>query len=102
MWKNLNYFFPNGALQHLLHLDRMEKEKATLLYIVRFTVEYNGKGVARLCSTILCEPIVRENAASSVGVEKKQFVVHQKKKNTDCPDITKTKGEKIQISDQPI
>ena len=52
--------------------------------------------MARLCSTIFCEFIVRENVASSVGVEKKQFVVHQKKKNTDCAHITKIKDEKIQ------
>ena len=35
--------------------------------------------------------------ASSVSVEKKQFVVHQSKKNSDCADITKIKDEKIQI-----
>ena len=31
------------------------------------------------------------------ALKKKQFVVHQIKKNTDCADITKIKDEKIQI-----
>ena len=30
-------------------------------------------------------------------LKKKQFVVHQSKKNADCADITKIKDEKIQI-----
>ena len=45
----------------------------------------------------LVEPTVQENVASSVSVEKKQFVVHRSKKNSDCANITKIKDEKIQI-----
>ena len=46
---------------------------------------------------ISVEPIVQENVASLVSVEKKHFVVHRRKENSDCADITKVKDEKILI-----
>ena len=74
----------------------MWKEKKSL-FAIEYDLEYNGKGLARLCSTIFCERIMRKNVASSVGVEKKSNLwFTKKKKNTDCADIIKTKDEKIQ------
>ena len=40
---------------------------------------------------------IQENVASWAIVEKKQFVVHRRKKNSDCAHITKIKDEKIPI-----
>ena len=57
-----------------------------------------GPGLKKVSpSHLYCEPIVRENVASLVCVENKHFMVHRKKKNSDCADITKIKDEKIQI-----
>ena len=58
---------------------------------------HNGKGLARLCPTKSVGPTIQENVASSVSVEKKQFVVHRKKENSDCADITKIKDEKLHM-----
>ena len=69
----------NFKIEHFLHLNRVKREKVTLRYIIN--LEYNRKGLACLCSTIFCEPIIQENVASSAGVEKKQFVVHRKKRS---------------------
>ena len=75
----------------------MWKEKKSLSTL-QYDSKYNGKDLVRLCSTISVEPIIQENVASSVDVEKKAiFVVYRKKKekNADCADITKIKDEKI-------
>ena len=39
--------------------------------ILKYDSDYNGKGLARLCLTIFVEPMVQQNVASSVSVEKK-------------------------------
>ena len=72
-------------------------KKKKSLSATEYDSEYNGKGLAHLCSTISVEPIMQENVASSVSVEKKAFVVHRNKKNSDCADISKIKVEKHQI-----
>ena len=79
---------------HFSHLNPVEREKVTLRCIIRFIIQYNEKGQARLCSTIFYKPNIRENVASWVGVEKTQFVIHQKK-NSDYPDIARIKDVKI-------
>ena len=43
--------------------------------------EYDGKGLARLCSTNSVEPIAQENIASSVSVENKAICRSSKQKH---------------------
>ena len=45
----------NFKIGHFLQLNRVEREKVTLLY----DFEYNGKRLARLCSTMSVEPITQ-------------------------------------------
>ena len=74
----------------------MEREKVTLRFIIRFRIQWKRSG--SLVFNDFVEPIIQENVASSVSVEKKNNLSFiEKKKNSDCADITKIKGEKIQI-----
>ena len=49
----------NRKIGHFGHLNHVKREKVTFRY--KYDIEYNGLGLARLCSTISVEPAVREN-----------------------------------------
>ena len=51
----------NFKIGHFLHLNRVEREKVTLRFKIRFRIQW--KGLARLRSTISVEPIIQENVA---------------------------------------
>ena len=73
----------------------MEREKVTLRNIIRYSIQWKRSGLHAFNS--IFEPIVRENVAPSVGVEKKATCrLSKKKKNSNCAGITKIKDKKIQ------
>ena len=73
----------------------MEREKVTLCYVIRFRMQWKMSDL--LVFSDICESIIRENVASSVGVQKKainfSFI---EKKNSNCANTATIKDEKIQ------
>ena len=80
----------NLKIEHLLHLNRMEREKVTLSrYIIRFRIQW--KWSDSLVFNDICEPIIRENVASPGGVEKNKnnLMFIEKKKRIKTEPIFK-------------
>ena len=73
----------NRKIGQFWRLNRVQREKVPFRYysIIGLRIEYDGKGLARLCSTNSVEPIVQENIASSVSVENKAICRSSKQKH---------------------
>ena len=78
----------NLKREHFLHLNRMEREKVTFRYI--YDSECNGKGLARMYSTISVDLSYERTLRDRSVLKIKQSVVHRQKKN----DIMKIKNKK--------
>ena len=85
----------NFQIGHFLHLYRVERESYSPLHnMIQNTIKKVWLACVQLYLLNLpYKRMLRHRSA----LKKKQFVVHQSKKNSDCADITKIKDEKIQI-----
>ena len=81
-------------IEHFLHLNRVERKKVILRYIIRFNKMEKVRlpCVQRYSVNVSYERMLRHRSA----LKKSDLSHTKKKKNYDCADITKINHEKIQ------